>query len=345
MEYTKPWLSVDDQIALLTARGLQVPDSDAAAALLAEVGYYRFTGYLYPFRRSVRTVDGRGRVHVEVLDTYRPGSSVDDAAALLGFDRRLRILVIEGVERIEVAMRTQVAQVLGRWSPYAHEDTSLFTSAFTARRRDLDIAAASMHDEWLARVRKRQDDSDEAFVKHFREKYDGRLPIWVLIEILELGHVSRLYGGLRNDVATLIAGAFDVPTKRLMQSWLASINYVRNVAAHHARLFNRKLVVAPKRPRPDEVPVLAHLSAEPAPKQFGVYSALAVMAHVLRSVPSGGDWAARTAGLLRTFPSNSVIDLAAMGAAPHWLAEELWAGTSSTATTEPTDQPAAGGRS
>lgn len=82
---------------------------------------------------------------------------------------------------------------------------------------------------------------------HFRSKYDDRMPIWALTEILELGHVSRLHGGLRNDIATEIAQAFGVPTKRLMQSWVASLNYVRNVAAHHARLYNRKLVSAPKR--------------------------------------------------------------------------------------------------
>lgn len=150
------------------------------------------------------------------------------------------------------------------------------------------------------------------------------MPIWALIELLELGHLSRLYAGLRNDLATEIATAFDVPTKRLMESWIATINYVRNIAAHHARLFNRKLVTAPKRPKAGQVPLLAHLSESDAPKQFGSYNALAVMANLLRTIDPGGDWALRVATLLRAFPKNAVLDLGSMGVAPGWLDENLW---------------------
>jgi abortive infection bacteriophage resistance protein len=325
--YSKPWLSVDEQIDQLHRRGVHVPDRAAAAALLREVGYYRLTGYLYPFRTSMRT-ESAARTAVTVLDTYRAGTTFTDAAALLAFDRQLRLLVIEGVERIEVATRTQLAHVLGRSSPFAHEDATTFNDAFTTRRRD-GTAAPSAHEEWLDRVRRRQSDSDEAFVAHFRTKYDGRMPIWALIEILELGQVSRLYGGLRNDTATEIAEAFHVPTKKLMQSWLATINYVRNVAAHHARLFNRKLVVAPRRPAAEQVPLLAHLSAETAPKQFGVYSALAVMAHILAAVSADDDWPERTAALLRRFPESTALDLGSMGALPHWLSGDLWVRASS----------------
>ena len=84
---------------------------------------------------------------------------------------------------------------------------------------------------------------------HFREKYDDRMPVWALTELLELGQLSVLYRGLRQQDAEEIALAFGAPTKRIMVSWLASLNYVRNVAAHHARLFNRKLQHAPARQR------------------------------------------------------------------------------------------------
>jgi abortive infection bacteriophage resistance protein len=322
VEYSKPWLSVDEQVDQLHRRGVHVPDRAAAAALLREVGYYRLTGYLYPFRESIWT-ERAGRTSVTVLDTYRAGTTFTEAAVLLAFDRQLRLLVIEGVERIEVAIRTHLAHVLGRSSPFAHEDATTFTDAFTARQSD-GTGAPSAHEEWLDRVRRRQLDSDEAFVAHFRTKYDGRMPIWALIEILEFGQVSRLYGGLRNDVATETAAAFGVPTKKLMQSWLATINYVRNVAAHHARLFNRKLVVAPRRPTAEQVPLLAHLSAETAPKRFGVYSALAVMAYLLASVSDDDDWPERTAALLGRFPESAALDLGSMGALPHWLSGDLW---------------------
>lgn len=75
-----------------------------------------------------------------------------------------------------------------------------------------------------------------------------------------------------------------------MASWLASLNYVRNVTAHHARLFNRKLQNAPARPKVGQVPALDHLRDERTPKDdFGTYNALAVIAQTLPSIDA--DWA------------------------------------------------------
>ncbi|CAQ02035.1 Abi family protein [Clavibacter sepedonicus] len=325
MEYAKPWLSIEDQIEGLSRRGLEVGDRREAGAILRNVGYYRLTGYLYPFRQSERYVDDDGRKRTRILSSYEPGVRMDDAAQLIDFDRELRMLVLEGVERIEIALRMQLGYSLGQRSAFAHEDASAFLSAFTDPQMGEDgEPAPSRHEAWLERVRQRQNNSDEAFVAHFRHKYDDRMPIWALTEILELGHTSRLYGGLRNDIATEIAGAFGVPTKQLMQSWIATINYVRNVAAHHSRLYNRKLVSALKRPKGNTVPLLAHLTQEEAPKQFGTYSALAVMAYVLETVHPGRDWAVRVAALLRNFPTTARLNVGSMGVAAGWIEQDLW---------------------
>jgi len=326
MEYGKPWLSVEEQIDKLRGRGCHIDDATSGSSVLREVGYYRLTGYLYPFRESCPVADDDGHRRVVVRDQYRTGTDIRHAEALIDFDRRLRLLVIEAVERVEVAVRTQLGHVLGAHSPFAHEDSTLFTEAFTTPR-PTDADGVSAHTAWLVRVAERENSSDEAFVGHFRTKYDGRMPIWALTEILELGHLARLYGGLRNDVATEIARSFGVPTKKTMLSWLSSVNYVRNVSAHHARLFNRKLVAAPKRPRPSEVPLLGHLSDGTAPKEFGVYNTLAVLAYLLRSIPSDRDWAPRAAALVRSFPAAGPVTVASMGVAAGWLDEALWADT------------------
>ncbi|MGN7190580.1 Abi family protein [Curtobacterium sp. SAFR-003] len=320
--YTKPWLSIDDQIGILRRRGLVIPDVERAAAVLHEVGYYRLTGYLYPLRQSHTVIDERGRASVVVEEQYRVTARFDHACELIAFDRALRLLVLEAVERVEVAIRTRLAHVLGRLSPFAHEDPAAFSAAFTASGSDPD--RRSEHQRWLGRLEDRKGRSDESFVTHFRDRYDGHMPVWVVVELLELGQVSRLYGGLRNDLATEVAAAFSVPTKQLMRSWLASVNYVRNVAAHHSRLFNRKLVVAPKRPTAAQVPALAHLGSGSAPKRFGVYEVLAVLAHLLDAVPSDEDWQVRTAALLSSFPDIDGIDVGSTGADPAWLQEPLW---------------------
>lgn len=217
-EYTKPWLSIPDQIDRLAARGVAIPNRVAAAELLRTVGYYRLTGYLYPFRASESYVEEDGRERIRVLGLYRDGTSIESAATLIDFDRDLRLLVLDGVERIEIALRTQVGYSIGRIGAFAHEEPSTYISNFTDPSSDpvTGVQSPGPLDEWLARVQERRDSSDEAFVTHFRTKYEDRMPIWALTELLELGHISRLFSGLRNDLATEIATAFGVPTKRLM---------------------------------------------------------------------------------------------------------------------------------
>lgn len=325
-EYTKKWLSLEEQIDKLASRGVDVRPRERTSALLSAVGYYRLTGYLYPFRRSEQHVDETGRRRTEVLTGYRPGTSIDHVARLIAFDRQLRLLVMDGVERLEVAVRMRTGYVLGRRSAFAHEDPSMFVPAFVEGRVDRagSMTLPSKHAEWLHRVTERSNASDEAFVAHFREKYDGRMPIWALTEILELGHLSRLYQGLDEKDSQEIAEAFGAPTKRLMASWLASLNYVRNVAAHHARLFNRKLQNAPARPRPGVVPLLDHLRDGSARKEFGVYNALAVVAYLLRSVDGDTEWCRRLVDLVETFPSSPHLTVAALGVPDGWASLELW---------------------
>lgn len=171
----------------------------------------------------------------------------------------------------------------------------------------------------------REGESDEAFVAHFRDKYDDEMPILALTEILELGQLGRLFSGLNISIATEIASAYGAPTKKMMSSWISSLNYVRNVAAHHARLFNRKLVSAPARPTYEQVPLLGHLKEATSAKQvFGVYNALAVMAYLLRSIDPDSGWPARVLELIEAFPDSVHLTLESLGVTTGWEMLELW---------------------
>ncbi|MDQ0615293.1 abortive infection bacteriophage resistance protein [Microbacterium sp. W4I4] len=326
VDYNKPWLSIDAQIDKLAARGVDVGPRPDASQLLHAVGYYRLTGYLFPFRRSEQYEDDDGRVRVRVLGEYVSGTSLDHAARVIDFDRALRMLVLDGIERIEVSLRMELGYVLGEVSPFAHLDSSSFVSAFTDVHPDPDTGEpTSKHSEWLRRVETRLAGSDETFVAHFRNKYDGQMPIWALTEVLELGHLGRLYGGLTNSLATKIARGYGAPSKRVMASWIASLNYVRNVAAHHARLFNRKLVVAPGRPAVGVVPLLNHLRDEESAKAvYGLYNAIAVTAYLLRSIDGRSGWPQRLIELLENFPMAPGLSIEALGMHPRWAEFELW---------------------
>ena len=326
-EYPKKWLSVEKQLQKLESSGVSIPVHDTGIRLLRAVGYYRLTGYLYPFRESVTLVNDEGLRRVNILGTYREGTAIDDAAALIDFDRHLRMLVLEGIERIEISLRMQIGYTLGKGSPFAHLDPHQFVSSFTEPRTNPETGAPepSRHEALIIRAHDRQNGSDESFVAHFRQKYDGQMPIWALTEIMEFGHLSRMYAGLKNSLATEISATYGAPSKRIMSSWIASLNYVRNVSAHHARLFNRKLVSAPKRPSKGHAPLLDHLKDEESSKQvFGLYNVLAVMPYLLRSIDPECGWAPRMVGLLEAFPESDILTSACLGVPAEWSTLELW---------------------
>lgn len=208
VDYAKPWLSIDEQIDKLTTRGLRISDRAEAAKLLGNVGYYRLTGYLYPFRTSEPYLDEAGRTRTRVLSRYREETLAEDAARFIGFDRELRLLVLEGVELIEIALRTRIGHTLGRLGAFAHEDHSTCVTAFTESRTEAlsGRPSPSRLEEWLTRVHERRDSSDEAFVAHFRTKYEDQMPIWALTELQQFG----------SDNAIGAASAADPPAADLI---------------------------------------------------------------------------------------------------------------------------------
>ncbi|CAB0824804.1 abortive infection protein [Corynebacterium diphtheriae] len=157
------------------------------------------------------------------------------------------------------------------------------------------------------------------FVQHFDDVYEGQLPIWALTELLELGQLAVLYSGLQREIATGIAKDYAVPTKALFRSWLASINDVRNFSAHHARLFNRKIVHAPKRPKAGAIEELEHLRDPGSSKGgFGLYSVVAIMAYLLHEIEPETTWPRRMVELTDQFPTNEYIDIDSMGFPQDW---------------------------
>lgn len=121
--------TIDEQVALLRSHGMDV-DSDLANQWLSTVSYYRLSAYWYP----AREVDAEGR-----RDSFVHGTTFSDVVALYEADRKLRMLVHDGIERIEIAMRTRLIEVLCETDPLAYERPSRF-------RRSFD------HSQWMATV-------------------------------------------------------------------------------------------------------------------------------------------------------------------------------------------------
>ena len=112
---------------------MSVDDEEAAIRCLQSVGYYRLSGYWYPYRERVPvpTTNPKLLPDFMALSKFKVGTSFDDAHSLYEFDRKLKLLVMDGLERVEVAMRFQLGHVLGAGHPYAHYDQDALGSSFT----------------------------------------------------------------------------------------------------------------------------------------------------------------------------------------------------------------------
>lgn len=244
----KPWQSFQDQLENLVDHGLLVDNPKAALNYLQRIGYYRLSGYWYPMRMTDKnrsTPDNPVR-----SSHFIPGSHFEDAVRLYVFDKKLRLLALDALERIEMALRVDIAHLLGKLDPLAHENPSWLNPSclhgnFTKQKiKKGRNKGKTEHDVWMERYRTMLWRArDEQFVKHHKAKYGGKLPVWVAIEIWDFGMVTNMFDGLRHNDQETIASRYGAPDTKSFSSWLSSLNYIRNVAAHHSRLWNINVLV------------------------------------------------------------------------------------------------------
>lgn len=300
MKFTKPALSLDNQVALLKQRGMAVADEALARHALAHGNYYRLRGYWL--------------VLEEVLPNghhgFRPGATLEHALSLSRFDEALRALVLEAAARVEISIRTQFAyHVSMRHGPHAYLDQSLFDDPLK-------------HARCLDNLQEEIGRSHEVFIKHYRDKYDDPPlpPLWVACEVMSLGSLSKWFENLaaRADRKP-IADAYDLDETTL-SSFLHHITTLRNICAHHGRLWNRRFTVTMKVPRNRPLPaVRAFHQGNDAERR--IYNGLTLLAHMVQVITPGNDWLVRVRTLVEATPE---VESVAMGFPDDWRNRPLW---------------------
>lgn len=303
--YSKPHLTFDQQLALLEARGLRCDDHAKGIALLRAVGYYRLSAYVYPFREMLP----EGEQCVQSPVHYRSsriveGTSLEDVQQLWLFDRRLRSRVLDGLEIVEVGLRTQIAYVAGARDPFAHlKREHLDEQACSERRPSTEGASTDAFEDWVERYEKLQAHAkNEDYVRHQLAKYGGPLPIWIALEFLDFGALSRLYGLLDRRDQNAVARELGVRNGRQFAQWLKTLGYVRNLAAHHSRLWNRTLTLKIGKFRPETVTADLRHAADMMPRDK-LYVSLAVTAQLTKQIHPGTRWHVHLRDDVRKFPT------------------------------------------
>jgi abortive infection bacteriophage resistance protein len=321
LPYQKSYLTVSDQVLLLQHRQMVIDDPAAATQWLRRVGYYRFSGYAYPFRKSQIHLDPvTGTTSIVVADDFQSGATFQQVIDLYDFDKCLRGLYLDAIEIIEVALRVEIALLLGARSAYAHHDPMEFDRNFSL----LPSLPTSKHAAWLANQTEKFRRSNEEFVRHFKARYQGNPPIWMAIELWDFGMMSVLLGGMKSRDKMRLSAGFNLARPDILPSWTRNLNVVRNICAHHGRLWNRSLAsVHPILPRQAEVPGLDHLVADRS-AQARIYGSAAAIQHLLSFIHPGSDWKYRLAMLMKSFPRAGGISQAQAGFPKDWESIPLW---------------------
>ncbi|WP_199799628.1 Abi family protein [Porphyrobacter sp. SLTP] len=314
--YNKTFLTIDQQIAKLKSRLLPIDDDADASAKLEHYGYYRLSGYWHCLRKF-------DLLSGAALDDFREGTTLSHAIELLEFDCRLRAAFQGAAEKIEIALRVQIAILLGAQDPWAHRQPDKLYSGFTSR---IDPRTGTIpYNEWISKLDQHEARSKEQFAVHFREKYLQPPPIWVSIELWDFGMLSRLIGGLTVTDQKALGQKYGLARRELLPSWVRSINHIRNVAAHHSRLWNRSPADQPVPPKAGELPELDHLAND----NFALvrlYGIAAPMQYLLRQIdPSAAsEWAEKLKLLMPEFPAIPGVPVTQTGFPTGWEQLALW---------------------
>lgn len=320
--YTKPFLTLDKQITLLASRGLDIPDTAFAKDCLMNIGYYRLSGYWYPMRESKTVKNADGDDELEVTDMFREGSDFSQIIELYTYDKRLRLLLLDLLERIEIAIRTDITLQLGQYSPWAYRDPQYFDPKFNSvilPNRSATQFADFLNDFDTKTVPR----SKAEFVKHFQEKYSDPLPIWAAVELWDFGTLATLFEGMKVQDRRAITQRYGLVKPDLLPSWIRSLAYARNACAHHSRLWNKPPVRQPKLPKLGEVPALDHLHTDRYSNQR-LYAVIAIMRYMQQVIGPQSTWANKLIQLNNSFPTAPGISFRHMGYPTKWTELDLW---------------------
>ena len=136
-------------------------------------------------------------------------------------------------------------------------------------------------------------------------------PSWMVFESITLGTISLAYSNLLPPEFNYVRAGFGLPHP-VLSSWLHAVNYVRNICAHHGRLWNREGRIKPLEARA--------YKADLTPNDR-IYAQLVVMQIILARIAPGNHWAEKLRGLLAEHPA---IPLPSMGFPANWQARRIW---------------------
>ena len=309
--YNKTPLSFQDQVSLLKQRDLVVDNEPKAIDYLQEISYYRLSAYFLPYQKT--------------KDKFNPNTNFKQIIETYSFDRELRLLVFDCIERIEVAIRTQMVYCMSMHYNDSHwqDNQNLFITPYYNKIGNL-VDPYSDFQSIISKAKTAR--TPEVFIKHYIDHYNkpSNPPSWMCLELLTMGELSHLYRGLKNNSdKKRIANFFDVhPT--VFVSWLHTLTYVRNICAHHSRLWNRDLAIEPEK----LLKPVGNWVSKPFENNKRMFYFICVLKYLITRANPGNSLKDKLQNLFKKYPTVPIqyigIPSDGKGNALDWENEPIW---------------------
>lgn len=309
--FNKKPTSTNDQLRLMKLRGLIIGDNDRVIRYLNQISYYRLSAYFLPYQKLKNKFNQETNFDL-ILDTYK-------------FDRKLRLLVFDCIERIEVAIRAQIINVLckNHNSSHWHDDKKVFVKSY----REINGKRIDFFKDFQKIIAKNCNlKNPEVFIKHYKKKYNhpDNPPSWMCVELLTIGELSRLFKGLKSNSDKQEIADFFKLHHTVFESWLHTLTYVRNICAHHSRLWNRDFAIRPE--------ILKKPKIKWINSQFNLnhrtFYFLCILKYMLCSANPNNKMKQKVIALLKMYPQVPIkyigIPSDIMGNLYDWENEPLW---------------------
>jgi abortive infection bacteriophage resistance protein len=304
----KPAYSIDNQIALLKQRGMLFKNEAQAYEYLKKISYYRLKGYWWDEQSN------------SVLHSFLPDVYFENIIERYDFDRKLRIILFDAVEQIEIALRTKMIYHLsiaygGLW----YLNPALFDTANIV----IDGIKQTAHFHVLNELRKEFDRSQEIFIKDHRRRYpDENADAWKILEVASMGTLSKLYKNLKNKLPekATIANEMGLNSTFTFVGWLEAIALVRNIVAHHSRLWSRTIIKKPSMQMNN--PAGAWFSKSLKPGQLSKpFAVISCMIYLCNHLNRSDEMKQRIVYLIGDYPDIPVYKY---GFFNNWHTEPVW---------------------
>ena len=296
MKYTKLPIAILEQISKLKQRGLTFGNEQKAAHYLSNISFYRLRAYTYPFQDNY-----------DANHPFIKKISFEDILQLYVFDRQLRLLLFNAIEKIEIAFRTQIiyqyAMVHGsHW----HLNMSLYNNG-------------SLFADHITSLQKEINRSKETFITHYIKTYTDpkEPPAWMGLEVSSMGLLSKIFSNLKDDACkTKVTKHFGLKDVDTLENWMRCFSLIRNICAHHSRVWNRRMTQL-KIPKKPLNLFLDNRNVLP----YKVYTYISCMQYILNCISPEHNFKNNLLLLMKSCP---LLQEKEMGFPNNWQQDNFW---------------------